>query len=52
MVLVVRDQTFPFLCGTTSNIFLGNRMAHKTTHGLSSNGMGFITIIYHKKMLG
>lgn len=50
MVLVVRDQTFPFLCDTASNIFLGNRMTHKTTHGLSSNGMGFITVIDHKKM--
>jgi hypothetical protein len=52
MVLVVRDQTFPFLCGTASNIFLGNRMAHRTTHGLNRNGMGFIAAIDHKKMPG
>jgi uncharacterized protein (DUF302 family) len=26
-------------------------MAHKTMHGLSNNGMGFIVVIDHKKML-
>lgn len=52
MVLVVRDQTFPFLGGMTCTMFLGNEMAHKTTHGLSNNMMGFIVVVDHKKMSG
>jgi vacuolar-type H+-ATPase subunit F/Vma7 len=55
MVLVVCDQTFRsifFLGGIVDTIFLGNKMANKTMHGLSNNRMGFIIIIVHKKMLG
>ncbi len=52
MVLVVCDQTFPFLCGIAGIVFLGNKMAHKTTHGLRNNEKGFIAIVDHKRMLG
>jgi hypothetical protein len=55
MVLVVCDQTFRsifFGGGIVDTIFLGNKMANNTMHGLSNNKMGFIIIIVHKKMLG
>jgi hypothetical protein len=51
MVLVVHDQTFFFLGGIVDTKLLGHIMAHKTMHGLNNNGMGFIAIIDHKKML-
>jgi hypothetical protein len=51
VVLVVCDQTFPFLGGTIGTIFLENGMAHKTMHGLNNNKMGFIVVVDHIKML-
>jgi hypothetical protein len=44
------DQ-IPFFGDIVGTIFLGNKMANKTTHGLSNNGMGFIMIVDYKKML-
>jgi len=50
VVVVIRDQNFPFLCGIASIVFLGNKMAHKTTHGLSSSEKEFTAIVDdHKK---
>jgi hypothetical protein len=51
VVLVVSDQTFFFWGVIVDITLLGHIMAHKTMHGLSNNGMGFTTIIDHKKML-
>ncbi len=55
VVLVACDQTFQsilFFSGIFGIIFLGNKMANKTMHGLTSIRMGFIIVIDHKKMLG
>jgi hypothetical protein len=51
VVLVVCDQTFFFFGGIVDTTLLEHIMLHKTMHGLSNNGMGFIAIIDHKKML-
>jgi hypothetical protein len=40
-----------FFGGIVDTKLLGHIMAHKTMHGLNNNGMGFIVIIDHKKML-